>query len=178
MPGCALTKSIGLLNCGDSKAGGMSELLLAVKENVISVTKASGLISAIEMLEATQFYRYYFRKKSATFTDVYTQSDTGGSSFVPQLVFDISALTADNRNELLLLTKTNTVAIAKLNSGKYIYLGAENGLDVSTMTPTSGAIGTDFSGYQAITLIGDEPEPHLFVDPAIIAALLAPAPAP
>lgn len=174
MPGCALTKSIGLLNCDDLITGGVSELMLAVKENVLSVTKAAGTITEIEMLEDSQFYRYHFRKKSATATDPYTKSDTGGGSYAPQVVFDISGLTADSRNELAILAKATVVAIVKTKSGKYIYLGEQNGLEVSGMTGTTGAVGADFNGFQAITIVGEEPEPHLYINPAIIAALLLP----
>jgi hypothetical protein len=64
--------------------------------------------------------------------------------------------------------------IVELRNGKRKFLGAENGLTVTTIEMTSGQQGTDMAG-STLTMEGDENAvAPVISDVAIITALLAP----
>lgn len=175
MAGCNLTKSL-LVDCTQSYVGGVKELYVTEFDSVLSVTKsdASG-VTAITMDDGKQFYRYQFVKNSASFTDAYTANDTGSGAYVPTITVNIKGLRQDVKIELEALARIESIAIIKDANGKFLLVGLQNGLTVSTVTGQTGANSGELNGYQALTLTGAEPTFSYFVNPSLIPDLLVPA---
>ena len=63
----------------------------------------------------------------------------------------------NKRNELLLLTRANTLILFEDNAGLYWFMGYKNGADVNGGTTSSGVAFGDRNGYE-ITFQGLEPK--------------------
>jgi hypothetical protein len=134
---------------------------------------AAGVVTALT--SARTCFRYTLDVNSSS----YTQSPTGDrANGAYNIVQAFTAIFKDDENTtdqaMNLFVQGYYGVIVELRNGKRKYLGAENGLTVTTIEMTSGLNGTDLAG-STLNMEGDEntvaPE---IADVAIITALLAP----
>ena len=172
---CAPTQSLLDDKCLNF-AGGALEIYVTEFDNVLSITAsdASG-VTAIELEEGKQFYKYAGVKNSISYTDVYTKSDAGSTSFTPTVTINLRGLRKEVRSELQALVRLNVIVIVKTRSKQYLLVGSGEGLEVTGFTAQSGLTGEELNGYQSLTFTGTENEMAQFVDSSIIPALLVPA---
>ena len=79
-------------------------------------------------------------------------------------------LSADKRNEILLMAQNNKlVAVALDNNGKYWSIGISRGAYMTSGTATSGVAYADRSGYELV-ISGLEPQPAFEVLSTIMEA--------
>ncbi len=171
---CALTQSL-LENCTKTYVGGVSEVYLCEFDALEGYTEsdASG-VTAISLDEGKQFFKYQFVRNSASFVDAFESGDNGGG-VTPTITMNLKGLRQAAKLEIETLARLTLIAIVKDKNGQYLLVGAQNGLTVQSVSGQTGQQLSDLNGYNALTLVGEEPLFAKFVDPAIIPGLLVPA---
>lgn len=167
---CVIIEGISL-DC-KGVAGGIDTIYLAEFENVSSITASSGIVSGITMVAGKKFFEYKVRPENATFTQEQTFSKENQSYFSAQtLTFDIFKMSAKNRNIIKLLVQNRILAIVKSTEGTYWLLGETRGMDVTTVSESTGKAMGDKNGY-SLTLTGKEPLPANKVNSGVISGII------
>jgi len=166
---CALTTGYKL-GCRDN-VGGITEVRLIAFSSVTGtiVTNGSGVVTG--SFPASGFFKYEVPKGVGQFTETINGSTENGTIFYQQeLVFPISRMDQNVRNEIRLLSLNRLMAIVTDRNGKYWLLGRNNGLDITGGTSQTGTAMGDRNGYD-ITFTGMEELPCSEVSSSIISAL-------
>jgi hypothetical protein len=117
------------------------------------------------------YYTYEVPQESASYTETATKSIENGTLFFTQtLSFPINGYSKDERNLMLLLAKAKTTIIALTQSGQYILLGENNGMNMTTGEGGSGQAYGDRLGLN-FTFEGKEPENGSIITSAAFATL-------
>lgn len=170
MPNCALTQSFNL-SCDDIGIGGVKEVYFMELENITTITESSGVVTAITKASGKTFKKYQLTQQTANFGEDFTGNRENGTLFFGQRgVVVINKQRVNVRNEILLLSKTNLVAIVKDNVGNYKLYGREYGLRMLTGTAETGTAWGDRNGY-TLNFSGAEIEPAPFVQESVISTL-------
>ena len=153
---CALTSAISL-GCIDAVAG----IKVAYIGVDVEVTAASydadnqitGLTGSGTM------YEYQLPKDTANFVETGTISNTNGTAFYSQaFTFNLQKLSADKRNQLLLLSRNRDIKIIfEDNNGQLWFMGKDRGGVTTSMTANSGTAPGDAQNY-VVTITSDEPD--------------------
>lgn len=170
---CVLTTGFDLADCNEL-AGGVKEIRVAKLSDVLSVTQAAGVVTAISMVATKKFWRYRFKKETSDFEENEVISDENGTIFYEQKGnVMLNGLEAVKRNELRLLSQSNLVVIVTLNASegvpKHILYGLSNGMNAARTSKTGKTYG-DFNGY-SLAFSGKELSPAPFVQDSILAAI-------
>ena len=166
---CNLTQSYNL-DCRDS-VGGLKEVFFMELGNLTSFTEASGVVTAITKAAGKKFYKYALVKQTSKFEDTLTVSEENGTVFSAQkLTIMLNKMQANTRNEISLLAQNLLVCVADDRNGKYWFLGATNGLVISTIKGETGTKMGDRNGY-TLEFDGAEPAFAQEVSAGIIAGI-------
>jgi len=166
---CNLTQSYNL-DCRDS-VGGLKEVYFMELGNLTSFTEASGVVTAITKAAGKKFYKYALVKQTSKFEDTLTVSEENGTVFSAQkLTIMLNKMQANTRNEISLLAQNLLVCVAGDRNGKYWFLGATNGLVISTIKGETGTKMGDRNGY-TLEFDGAEPAFAQEVSAGIIAGI-------
>jgi hypothetical protein len=158
-------------NC-ENNVGGLTRLYLTDLDNIVGYTQSSGIVTAITMASASNFYEFEFNRNSATFTEDLVKSVEAGSALFEQTItVTIPRREVAKRNTLALLTQRDLAVIIKDSNGLYWYPGLVEGVYLSESTSTSGTAKADGSNY-TLTLKGFELDRAPGVSSSIIAGLL------
>jgi hypothetical protein len=159
-------------NC-ENNVGGLTKLYLTDLDNIVSYTQANGIVSAITMASASNFYEFEFNRNSATFTEDLVKSVEAGSALFEQTVtVTIPRREVAKRNTLALLTQRDLAVIIKDSNGLFWYPGMTEGVYLSESTSTSGTAKADGSNY-VLTLKGFEADRAPGVTASIVNGLVA-----
>lgn len=153
---CNLTSAIAL-DCIDS-IGGVKAAYIGVDIAISSVSYgANNLITGITGATGT-FYQYELPKDTASFTETFNISNTNGTAFYDQaLTINIQKLSADKRNQLLLLSRNRDIkVIFQDNNDNYWLVGKDRGGVISAGTSVTGTAPGDSNQY-SITISAQEP---------------------
>ena len=149
-------------SCDDVAIGGIIELHVANREDVIAVlTKddAARTISAGTALAAGDVTEISFNNKDgfSVFSEVKTVSADGVVSCVPTVAVEVPKLTADKMTALNDLSKggAELVAFVRTAAGTYHVCGLDYGLYGGTVDVNSGT-GRAEKNRAQLTLTGDE----------------------
>lgn len=168
---CSLTQGHTPKTCKSS--GGTKSFLIAEYENVTSITKTAGVITAITKASGKKFWKYKQKAEVAN----WKQTGTGDPK-VGTIAYDVEAtiemvgLDQLGQTELGLLMANTVVMIAEDNDGTYWYLGEDFGMDLATDGLESGTAIGDFRGNK-LAFKGRAFTRVASVDPTIITALLS-----
>jgi hypothetical protein len=166
---CALTQNYNL-DCRDS-IGGIKEVYFMELGNLSSFVEASGVVTTITKASGKKFYKYQLVKQTASLEDVLTINEENGTIFSAQkLTIILNKMQANTRNEISLLGQNLLVCVAGDRNGKYWFLGATNGLVITTIKGESGVKMGDRNGY-TLEFAGAEPFMAQEVSSGIIAGL-------
>lgn len=166
---CALRSGYAL-DCKDS-AGGIVEIFFIEKENILTVTEASGVVTAMTKATGKRFWKWELPKNTGSLNETITGSVENGTVFyASELILVVNKLNVAVRNEIKLLAQNTLVAVVKDNNNKYWMVGKDRGLDLTTGTSGTGTAFGDRSGY-SLTFSGSEPSPMLEVNSTVAAAL-------
>lgn len=166
---CALTQNYNL-DCRDS-IGGIKEVYFMELGNLSSFVEASGVVTTITKSAGKKFYKYQLVKQTASMEDVLTINEENGTIFSAQkLTIILNKMQANTRNEISLLGQNLLVCVAGDRNGKYWFLGATNGLAITTIKGESGVKMGDRNGY-TLEFVGAEPFMAQEVSSGIIAGL-------
>lgn len=170
---CNLTQNM-VIDCRDS-IGGSKEVLFIEYDNVTAITESSGVVTTITVASGKQFRRWQLPKETGFFTETPNSSVQNGTLFYQQeLTVVANKMTANARNELMLLAQNRLLAIVLDNNGKYWLLGKERALDVTGGEGGTGTATADRNGYTRV-FTGMERAMAPEVQSSIIAGLLTPA---
>lgn len=166
---CALTQGY-TFDCKDN-IGGLEAVWFINWNDVSAITEASGTVTAITKSSGKVFYKYQLVKNTASFTEnIQGSIENGTVNFDQQLVIVINKTQVNMRNEILLLSRNNMMAVVKDRNGRYWLAGRYSGLDLLSGSGTSGTTATDRNGYN-LTFSGAEKELAPEVASAVIATL-------
>lgn len=166
-----------LLNSGipkgcDNNTGGVSKVYITDHENVLSVTAASGTITAFNMDSGTVFYEFVFNKNTSSFAENAIVSLENGSLFYEQIVtLVIPRREVSKRNVLALLMQKDLAVIVKDANGLYWYIGQFEGANVTELPSTTGVAKGDANAY-TITITGSEPAQAQEVDESAVLTVI------
>lgn len=168
---CNQTLSGLVKDCSPSM-GGITEVLLANREDVSSVTANSGKISEITMASSAKFKKYSFARNTGSMTSTYTIDQASGVKYVTtDLLLQFNRMETAKRVEISALAVNDLVAIVKDANGIYWYLGYDEPVNASAGDGQTGTARGDANRY-TITLQDNSKEMPMEVDSTIIAALI------
>lgn len=168
---CNQTLSGLVKDCSPSM-GGITEVLLANREDVSAVTANSGKISEITMASSAKFKRYSFARNTGSMTSTYTIDQASGVKYVTtDLLLQFNRMETAKRVEISALAVNDLVAIVKDANGIYWYLGYDEPVNASAGDGQTGTARGDANRY-TITLQDNSKEMPMEVDSTIIAALI------
>lgn len=154
---CNLTSAIAL-DCIDS-IGGVKAAYIGV--NIVIASTSYNAQNEITGLTGTTgaFYEYELPKDTATFTETFNISNTNGTAFYDQaLTINLQKLSAEKRNQLLLLSRNRDIKVIFLdNNGLYWLVGKDRGGVISAGTSVTGTAPGDANQY-SITISAQEPQ--------------------
>lgn len=162
------------LDCGNT-SGGVKEVYIAPYEDILSVevSQETGDIIAITMAATKQFFKYKFRKNTASFTPNGNIDDAAGTSYTQSdLVMQFTKMDSAKRLEIVSLAKSECAVIVKDANDTYWFMGKDEYVSCTAYSGESGTGRADFNGYK-VTLTDMSKELPYEVDEAIIADLLA-----
>lgn len=164
----------GILDLCNDGFGGIQKIFLA-NGPVESFAETNGLVTAITVggsaLAPADFFEFEVPRQTSTFTETITPTQENGTlTFQQDVVMIFNAMSADKRNQILLMGQATTmVAVALDGNGKYWSVGLEFGAYMSAGTATSGTAYADRNGYE-ITISGMEKVPSFEVTGSIVEA--------
>lgn len=152
--------------------GGILEVLLANREDVVSVKAETGKISDITMEASAKFKKYTFARNTGSLTSTYTIDQASGVKYVTtDLVLQFNRMETTKRVEITALSVNDLVAIVKDANGVYWYLGYDEPVNASAGDGQTGTARGDANRY-SITLQDISKEMPMEVDASIIEGLL------
>lgn len=161
-----------ILGCRDS-VGGVKEIYLTEFENILSVTSASGVVTAISKSSGKKYWVYQLEDENADFKESEKISIENGTTFYEQtLTFTMKKMSAKNRNNLKLVTQNKLSVIVLDNNGTYWLMGETRSARVTANEAGTGKAMGDLSGY-SLTLMAKEIAPANTVSSSIITALFS-----
>lgn len=168
---CNQTLSGLVKDCSPSM-GGITEVLLANREDVSAVTAVSGKISEITMASSAKFKRYTFARNTGSMTSTYTIDQASGVKYVTtDLLLQFNRMETAKRVEISALAVNDLVAIVKDANGIYWYLGYDEPVNASAGDGQTGTARGDANRY-TITLQDNSKEMPMEVDSTIVPALI------
>ena len=168
---CNQTLSGLVKDCSPSM-GGITEVLLANREDVSTVTAEAGKVTEITMASTAKFKRYTFARNTGSMTSTYTIDQASGVRYVTtDLLLQFNRMETAKRVEISALAVNDLVAIVKDANGIYWYLGYDEPVNASAGDGQTGTARGDANRY-TITLQDNSKEMPMEVDSTIIAALI------
>lgn len=168
---CNQTLSGLIKDCSPSM-GGITEVLLANREDVSSVTADAGKVTEITMASTAKFKRYTFARNTGSMTSTYTIDQASGVRYVTtDLLLQFNRMETAKRVEISALAVNDLVAIVKDANGIYWYLGYDEPVNASAGDGQTGTARGDANRY-TITLQDNSKDMPMEVDSTIVAALI------
>lgn len=155
--------------------GGVETVYITNSDNITAVgtTGPSPVTQINSFTYATGGLWYEFQQiqETSSLTMTPTANVQNYSLFydcVLTLVF--TDYTAELRYVVKTLAENNLVAVVKLRSGEYLYVGQELGLDINGGEGSSGVAAGDRNGF-SLTFRSVESNPPLTLDPTFVASV-------
>lgn len=159
--------------CKESSFGGIKEVLVALYDDVASVTlDASGnTITAITMVSGATFQQYKLLKSTGGLTSTLNTSETSASYFTNEVTLQFMKMETQKRMEIMALMMSACAVIVLDANGKYWYLGKDNYVECSAGSATTGTASSDANHYE-LTLSDTSAELPYEVNASVISGLL------
>ncbi len=136
-------------DCRDNQ-GGIKKVYIANLDNV-TVTSASGSISAITMAGSSKFYTYEQEMNVANAVEVITGNRQNGTLFVDQTVnIMLHKKQASLAYQIMAIAQTNVVIVIEQANGKFFMYGQSNGLALDPSNAPTGTAMGDRNGYELV----------------------------
>ena len=159
--------------CKESSFGGIKEVLVALYDDVASVTLNTDgdAISAITMASGTAFHQYKLLKSTGGLTSTLNASETSASYFTNEVTLQFMKMETSKRMEIMALMMSACAVIVLDANGKYWYLGKDNYVECSAGSAQTGTAASDSNHYE-LTLTDTSAELPFEVPASIISGLL------
>ena len=163
-PCATITSGLNGTSC-EPNPGGVSEIILTNFADITALGLTGGTGNELSLVvgitgpagaTAGFFFKYIFRRNTASFQEDLTKDLSTGSLFYTQTgTIVLDKIEKSKRDELMLLDSSLVTVIAKHSNGTYWMYGATDGMYVTTNVSGTGTAKTDQNGY-TITLIAEE----------------------
>jgi len=159
--------------CKESSFGGIKEVLVALYDDVVSVTlnQSGDSISAITMASGKTFHQYRLLKSTGGLTSTLNTSETSTSYFTNEVTLQFMKMETSKRMEIMALMMSACAVIVLDANGKYWYLGKDNYVECSAGSAQTGTAASDANHYE-LTLTDTSAELPFEVPASIISGLL------
>lgn len=152
--------------------GGVSEVYIVNSDSVDEVTVTDEKVSAITLVSAAKFKKFWFRRNTASMTSTATIDVTTGANFVTtDLALQFNRMDTAKRTEIAALSINEMAVIVKDANGVYWYLGYDHPVIASAADGATGTASTDANKY-GITLQDISQQMPYEVDATIVAGLI------
>jgi len=142
------------LNCRD-QVGGVKALYLSTFDPAFydGLTVTANTISAISAAQTV--YRYDVRPQTSSFTVTMNAADAGSASYDIACEVTLHSMTAADNEELAKVVGSLMVVYVLDANDNVWCLGAQNGVQVTAGTASTGTARADLNGY-TLTISGSE----------------------
>ena len=162
----------GLVKDCSPSMGGITEVLLANREDISAVTAEAGKVTEITMASTAKFKRYTFARNTGSMTSTYNIDQASGVRYVTtDLLLQFNRMETAKRVEISALAVNDLVAIVKDANGIYWYLDYDEPVNASAGDGQTGTARGDANRY-TIALQDNSKAMPMEVDSTIIAALI------
>lgn len=132
--------------------GGIRRVWLANYADVVSLTEASGAITAITMDTGKKFKLYEFPRNTSSMSSNYAVNAENGTSYVEtDLLMVFNRMDTNKRLEIVALAQGELAAIVEDNNGTMWYLGHDYPVTINAGDGLTGTTRGDRNGY-SVTL--------------------------
>lgn len=166
------TRTLSGLNnmCKEASFGGISEVLVALEEDVASVSVNSGTsLLTPTMVSGKKFKQYKLLKNTGSLTSTLNVTDTS-VNFTNEVSLQFTKLESAKRLEIMALMLSSCKVIVKDLNGHYWYLGKDAYVEATAGSATTGTASGDSNHYE-LTLSDTSVELPFEVDSAVIASI-------
>lgn len=158
--------------CKESSFGGIKEVLIALYNDVASVSVATGTtLLTPTMASGKKFKQYKLLKSTGNLTSTLNTSDTSASYFTNEVTLQFMKMETSKRIEIMALMLSECAVIVRDANDKYWYLGKDNYVECSAGTATTGTAVSDANHYE-LTLTDTSAELPYEVDASVISSLI------
>lgn len=164
---CSLTQGKTVKAC--KTPSGTKYLLLIEKDNVTSITKTAGVVTAITLVAAKLFFKYQAKQEIINWKETTTVAN-GAYATDQEINIDLVGLDQVTKTELSILKKATLIAVCVDNDDTAWYFGEVNGMDLVSNAAEGGTTYDSFRGNK-LQFKGREAEESPSVTVAILAAL-------
>lgn len=163
--------------CKESSFGGIKEVLIALYDDVASVSVASGTTFLTPVMKSGKYFKQYkLLKSTGSLTSTLNTSETSASYFTNEVTLQFMKMETSKRIEIMALMMSQCAVIVKDANDKYWYLGKDNYVECSAGSAQTGTAASDANHYE-LTLSDTSAELPYEVDATVIASILDEAPA-
>lgn len=141
----------GIKNDCSRSIGGLATVFIANYDDVKSVTDKDGKIVKIEMNDDKKFFKFEFRRNTASMTSTLNVDATNGNSVSTDVELSFIRQETAKRLAVSALSVGEVAMIVKDANGLYWYLGKDLAVTASAGGAESGTAYTDGNRY-TITL--------------------------
>ena len=154
--------------CKEASFGGIKEVLIALYDDVASVSVASGTnLLTPTMASGKKFKQYKLLKSTGGLTSTLNTSETTTSYFTNEVTLQFMKMETSKRMEIMALMMSACAVIVKNANNKYWYLGKDYYVECSAGSATTGTAATDANHYE-LTLSDNSAELPYEVDASVI----------
>lgn len=141
----------GITNDCSTSKGGIREIYIADwQKDIFTVGDSAGTVTALK--SETQWYKYYIKKNTSSFTSTATIDQANGVNYVStELALVFTKMETAKRVEMSALLLNDVAVIVVDANGKAWCLGKDNPVNATAGTGETGTAATDGNKY-TITL--------------------------
>ena len=168
-----LAYTLGGMNvmCKEPSFGGIKEVLVALYDDVDTVSVAETNLLTPTMVSGKKFKQYKLLKSTGGLTSTLNTSETSTSYFTNEVTLQFMKMETSKRIEIMALMMSSCVVIVKDANGKYWYLGKDNYVECSAGSATTGTAASDANHYE-LTLSDTSAELPYEVDSTVIPTIV------
>lgn len=158
--------------CKENSFGGIKEVLIALYDDVASVSVATGTtLLTPTMASGKKFKQYKLLKSTGGLTSTLNTSETSSSYFTNEVTLQFMKMETSKRIEIMALMMSACAVIVKDANDKYWYLGKDNYVECSAGSATTGTAASDANHYE-LTLSDTSVELPYEVDASVISSIV------
>ena len=158
--------------CKENSFGGIKEVLIALYDDVASVSVATGTtLLTPTMASGKKFKQYKLLKSTGGLTSTLNTSETSASYFTNEVTLQFMKMETSKRIEIMALMMSACAVIVKDANDKYWYLGKDNYVECSAGSATTGTAASDANHYE-LTLSDTSVELPYEVDASVISSIV------
>lgn len=155
--------------CKETSFGGIKEVLIALYEDVASVSGTTLLTPTME--SGKKFKQYKLLKNTGGLTSTLNTSETSASYFTNEVALQFMKMETSKRIEIMALMMSACAVIVKDANNKYWYLGKDNYVECTAGSAQTGTAASDANHYE-LTLTDTSAELPYEVDSSVIPSIV------